>query len=188
MRKPSPAMVVATVALFFSLAGTGLAASHYLITSVNQIKPSVVSQLRAQKGQKGDPGPQGPKGDTGARGPQGIEGNQGPKGDTGAQGPQGIQGPPASAAFSSAEGTAVTLAPYATVTAGAGCIEPLVAINGYLEFINEATGQWGAVVSPNQIEVNSSVGNKYGLHSWGFEVTNLTGTTYQVLPHAVCVG
>jgi hypothetical protein len=34
----------------------------------------------------------GQKGDTGATGPQGIQGDIGPKGDTGATGPQGIQG------------------------------------------------------------------------------------------------
>ena len=36
----SPATLIASVALFFSLAGTGIAASHYLITSVHQIKPA----------------------------------------------------------------------------------------------------------------------------------------------------
>ena len=41
MRTPSPAMVVALLALFISLCGTGLAATHYLITSVNQIAPKV---------------------------------------------------------------------------------------------------------------------------------------------------
>ena len=40
--------------------------------------------------------PQGEKGDTGAAGPQGIEGPAGPqgeKGDPGVAGPQGIEGP-----------------------------------------------------------------------------------------------
>ena len=46
MRRLSPATVIASVALFFSLAGTGLAAQHYLITSVSQIKPSVQQDLR----------------------------------------------------------------------------------------------------------------------------------------------
>ncbi len=45
-RRPSPAMAVAIVALFFALAGTGIAASRYLITSTSQIKPSVLSELR----------------------------------------------------------------------------------------------------------------------------------------------
>ena len=39
--------IVAWVALFFALTGTGLAASRYVITSTSQIKPSVVRELRA---------------------------------------------------------------------------------------------------------------------------------------------
>lgn len=38
---------IALVALFFALAGTGLGASRYLITSTSQIKPSALRQLRA---------------------------------------------------------------------------------------------------------------------------------------------
>lgn len=60
--------------------------------------------LMSQKGDTGAQGPQGiqgPKGDTGPQGPQGLKGDtgatgpqgpQGVKGDTGPQGPQGIQG------------------------------------------------------------------------------------------------
>lgn len=47
MKRPSPAVVISCVALFFSLAGAGLAASRYLITSANQIKPSARNALRA---------------------------------------------------------------------------------------------------------------------------------------------
>lgn len=56
---------VAWLALFFSLAGTGLAASHYLITSTHQIKPSVLRALRGARGAEGQPGPQGPQGPPG---------------------------------------------------------------------------------------------------------------------------
>jgi hypothetical protein len=67
---------VAWLALFFSLAGTGLAASRYIITSTSQIKPSVRRALR------GAEGPRGPAG------PQGIPGPAGPAGSQGAPGPQ----------------------------------------------------------------------------------------------------
>lgn len=60
MRKRiSPATLIASVALFFSLGGASLAASHYLITSIHQIKPSVRGQLRGAQGPQGPAGPAG---------------------------------------------------------------------------------------------------------------------------------
>jgi hypothetical protein len=47
MRRPSPATVLATLALFFSLGGTTIAASHYLVSSTAQIEPSVLRSLTA---------------------------------------------------------------------------------------------------------------------------------------------
>ncbi|HEY4896301.1 MAG TPA: hypothetical protein VII01_09440 [Solirubrobacteraceae bacterium] len=41
--------IVAWVALFFALTGTGIAASRYLITSTSQIKPSVLRQIAGQE-------------------------------------------------------------------------------------------------------------------------------------------
>lgn len=48
---------LALVALFFSLAGGALAANHYLITNVHQIKPSVRAKLRGARGPRGPVGP-----------------------------------------------------------------------------------------------------------------------------------
>jgi hypothetical protein len=47
-RRPSPAMIVALIALVVALSGTAVAASRYLITSTTQIKPSVRRDLRAE--------------------------------------------------------------------------------------------------------------------------------------------
>ncbi len=41
----SPALIVALLALGIALGGTAVAASHYVITSTSQIKPSVLSSL-----------------------------------------------------------------------------------------------------------------------------------------------
>jgi hypothetical protein len=46
--KPSPAMVVAGLALVLASSGTTLAASRYLVTSTSQIKPSVLRSLASE--------------------------------------------------------------------------------------------------------------------------------------------
>ena len=58
----SPATVIASVALFFSLGGVGMAATGYRITSLWQIAPSVRHQLRGERGAQGPIGPAGPAG------------------------------------------------------------------------------------------------------------------------------
>jgi hypothetical protein len=87
LRRPSPGLVIAVVALFIALGGTAFGA-HFLITSTNQIKPSVLKKLRAKRG------PAGVKGATGASGPAGPAGPQGKEGATGKEGPPGKEGTP----------------------------------------------------------------------------------------------
>ncbi len=77
MRKPST--WIAALALFVALGGTAVAAKHYLITSTQQIKPSVLRQLRGA----------GPRGATGARGETGLRGPTGSEGPKGERGPEG---------------------------------------------------------------------------------------------------
>ncbi len=75
LKRPSPTLVIASLALFVAMTGTGIAANKYLITSTKQIKPSVIKQL---------------KGATGPRGAKGLAGATGAIGATGATGPSGV--------------------------------------------------------------------------------------------------
>lgn len=110
--KPSPAMIVAVVAVVLALAGGAYAAGS--VINGNQIKNGTIKaskltasakkQLKGQKGAKGAKGatgatgavgPQGPagaKGDTGPRGAVGPIGPQGPRGIPGEEGPEGLEG------------------------------------------------------------------------------------------------
>lgn len=95
--RPSPAMVVACIALVLALGGTGYAAIKLPKNSVGtpQIKKNAVTSAKVKDGSltksdfkagslpagaKGDPGT---KGDPGAKGETGAKGDKGDKGDTG---------------------------------------------------------------------------------------------------------
>lgn len=93
MRKPSPAMVVALIALFVALSGTATAGG-LLITS-RQIKNGTIQAVDINARtlrQLAKPGPAGAEGPPGPQGPQGPPGDRGPAGAQGAQGPQGPPG------------------------------------------------------------------------------------------------
>jgi hypothetical protein len=78
--------VALTLILIFAMSGGAYAATKVLITSVKQIKPSVVKQLQGKAGKNGAPGPAGPAGAAGPAGPQGPGGSKGENGTTGANG------------------------------------------------------------------------------------------------------
>jgi hypothetical protein len=138
-RKPSVTGVIAVLALVFALGGTAAAATHFLITSTNQIKPSVLAKLRGAKGSTGAkgatgaPGSQGPSGPIGPQGPAGeagATGEAGPKGEAGAHGETGAkgeQGPKGEQGERGEKGEAATLG---TLTASQGEATSFVEVEG----------------------------------------------------------
>lgn len=101
-RRPSPALILAIVALVLALTGSAIAAKRYLITSTKQISPAVLKQLASMSGTTGSTGagptgaagPKGPAGDKGETGDKGPTGDPGATGQPGPEGPPGPQGPP----------------------------------------------------------------------------------------------
>jgi hypothetical protein len=90
------ANIVATLALLFAMSGGALAATHYIITSKNQISPKVRKELKGANGKNGATGStglQGTKGDAGAAGANGTNGTNGVEGKEGKEGKQGPPGP-----------------------------------------------------------------------------------------------
>lgn len=92
---PSPAMVVALIALFVALGGTGYAAT----TLSDNGSASTAAARRHRRS---------------LRGPRGFRGRTGPQGPAGPQGPQGAQGAAGAAGAPGAPGTAKA---YAVVAA-----------------------------------------------------------------------
>jgi hypothetical protein len=74
-RLPSPAMVVACVALFLAMGGTGYAATQL---SNGEGEAIASKKAKAKRGPRGKPGPAGPAGPVGPAGPKGATGATGP--------------------------------------------------------------------------------------------------------------
>jgi hypothetical protein len=114
LRRPSPASVIACLALFFALGGSALAARHYLISSTAQIKPSVLAKL------KGGRGPGGPSGASGPQGPQGPGGPQGPAGPSNLSPLTTVEGPNFLIPVGEAESSVATCPPGSHAVSGGG--------------------------------------------------------------------
>jgi hypothetical protein len=107
LRLPSPALVLAAVALFVALAGGATAAGivtyakHAGSADVagnarhldGKTATQIAASVRGPRGLQGPAGPAGVAGTAGTAGAAGATGSAGPKGDAGAAGPGGPQGP-----------------------------------------------------------------------------------------------
>jgi hypothetical protein len=112
VRRPSPALLVAIIAVFVALGGGGALAASKLIVHTDDIANGAVTGRKlaagavglkklntplraaiAKAGARGVVGQQGPTGPQGTQGPQGPPGPQGSTGATGATGAKGDAGP-----------------------------------------------------------------------------------------------
>jgi hypothetical protein len=169
VRKPSPATIIASIALFFSLAGTGIAATHYLITSTSQIKPSVLKSLKS----------------TGPRGPQGQQGPAGAAGAVGAAGAAGAAGTFNASDVTVVYGSQIGPLTDTTVTPGGGSGTSVVTCPAGDVVTG---GGWAPETGTPDVTVDSDAAS--GASSWAVTLTNDSATAASPLITAVaeCAG
>jgi hypothetical protein len=193
MKRPSAPMVVSLIALVFSMSGGALAAHQYLLTSINQIRPGVLAQIRS-KAAVGAPGAAGaastvagpagasvagPRGEAGASstvpGPAGLAGTPGEVGPRGESvvGPRGEAG--ASSVFVVEERVAELRELYVgeQLSTAATCPEGSTPVGGSFQSEPEGVGV-----------VIGSYPNTAGGWATSIEVTHLPPTTHTGLPEA----
>jgi hypothetical protein len=95
-RRPSPAFVLALIALLVATGGVSLASGGGGSSAPSATKASGAqanaSKKKSKRGKKGPKGPAGPQGPAGAQGPAGPIGPTGPTGPKGADGVPGAVG------------------------------------------------------------------------------------------------
>lgn len=163
LKLPSPALIIACVALFAALGGTGYAAGRLAHEA------TASKAKRGPRGKRGPAGPQGPRGDVGPRGPAGDKGAPGEKG---APGKEGIPGPvnlvyragPMVSVASHTAGSAEVTCPAGTFVTGGGV---LTASSGY-----------------DEVDIDSSY--PVALNAWKAFVNNISGKSQSIRAYALC--
>lgn len=192
LRWPSPALVVAMLALLVATAGPAVAnhgGKHGPPGLVNaldvadgsltgkDIKNKSLTKADFKGSVRGPRGPRGAAGANGAPGPQGPQGPQGPagakgdKGDTGATGGPGISGLVRVSAESPFNNTA---AKSATATCPAG--KRLIGTGA------EISGALGLVVIDDLTPLASGT----AVLATGYQIPGTTATTWSVTAYALC--
>lgn len=167
--------VAAAVIGALAAAGGAGAAGRWVITNINQIKPTVRHQLR------GNTGPRGPQGPQGSVGPQGPAGGQGSTGAQGLQGPEGPAGPQSltlTGVWSSA-----TLATGATQSITASCPPGDDVVTGGWETSQFPPPPGLAIDYDYPAEDTSGGGNA----EWYVLAYNGTGSTQTIQVNAQCM-
>ncbi|HEU0303854.1 MAG TPA: collagen-like protein [Gaiellaceae bacterium] len=179
-RRPSPAMIVASIALLVALGGTSFAAVSQLprfSVGTPQLKSNAVTSpkvanrsLRAIDFARG----QLPRGPRGLRGPQGLPGQPGAAGPTGATGPAGVAAPGYVAQVASDTSTGVSSTSSTSFVDLAGAEETIAVPTGetarlYVWFTAEsictATGWCSVRIIVDGTEIEPASGTDYAFDS-----------------------
>jgi hypothetical protein len=198
--RPSPALLIALIALFVSLGGTGYAASQVTAGASKakttakpvtkaQVNKMIAGYFTAHRAElKGAEGPAGKNGDAGAKGDKGEKGDRGEKGDTGDKGERGEigpQGPGAITLVASAIGNETapvgTVGPWSiTVTCNPSAPNSTLTIKGPGELSQSVTKN--ATTTATKVAIGSGqtlqVNNGEHLAETGFLTSGTT--TYQL--------
>jgi hypothetical protein len=162
VRRPSPALAVASLALFVAAGGTATAAG-VMITSSKQIKAGVIdasdlsAKARSQlKGATGPAGPAGPSGATvlGSPGAVGPVGPAGPRGPAGTNGTNGIDGTDGTDGAPGAPGAAGARGPSDVLVKRAGPIAAIAGVPGTLFTAHALPAGFPATAGPTLVDVS----------------------------------
>ncbi|MBS1892669.1 MAG: collagen-like protein [Actinobacteria bacterium] len=166
LKLPSPAMIVACVALFAAMGGTGYAAGQFA-------HRATASASKAKRGPRGKRGPAGPAGIQGAIGPRGATGPKGDRGETGAKGDRGEAGPAGPVELRYVEGPTVSVGAGGKETAQVFCP------SGFHD-----TG--GGMIGQASFGFNIASSAPSGNNAWIVDVENITGSTQKFNAYVVC--
>ena len=216
LKASSPSMVVAVVALFVALGGTGWAATQSGSDTAHQAAKKKKVK-RGARGLRGPQGIQGVQGIPGLIGLQGLQGPQGPKGDKGDKGDRGDKGEPGTVPTVTVRLGAATAA--GTNGSGPGCVDGVPGgSKGFRDASNTPVGCGGgaggpgtsdAMCAPGEVATGGGytfeAGKRHALVAesapiptaagqtptgWHIKVETLTNdssNTTQVTPYAVCM-
>jgi hypothetical protein len=174
MRKPSPALVIALIALFVALTGTGTAGDIARRTTTAAVSAGQAVGLvkrgpRGPRGPRGFRGLPGPKGDAGAKGDPGAKGD---KGDPGAKGDKGDTGSPGISGRELVVGAPTSLNPGQFGAATVSCPTGKTVIGG-------GGGSEGEVAISNTGPPSNT--------QWGVNAKNVSGSPVTLFAYAICV-
>jgi hypothetical protein len=197
-RRPSPAMVVASLGLLVALGGTSFAAVTLPRNSVGnaQLRDSSVTSTKVKNfslrrvdfasgqlpaGPRGGVGPAGPAGSPGAQGATGPSGPSGPSGASGSSGPAGAANAKVSGAVL-AVGAGGSAGTFVNCPAGQRAVGGGAALDGSAASGDAVTYSYPAASGGAKVSTGATPA------AWAAAMHNGGGSTRNLTVYAVCEG